>query len=656
VSATTHRRGRRLVPALLAATLMVTLFAVARLPGASAEEKSQVTSRYKFTSLPIELPAGLPSKNIRQVNPAYARIQSWLSSVGAGIAVNDLSGTGKPEDLCIVDPRSDRVIVTPAPTSGRRYAPFALNPAPLAYDDHMAPTGCVPGDYNEDGRMDLLTYYLGRTPILYLAKAGVSTLSAAAYTPTEVVPSVPSPDGSYTGPRWQTTAVAVEDFDGDGHVDIVVGNYFPDSDVLDPHGIDNVQMNDSMSRALNAGGAHVLHCAKMTRDGHVIFQEQKNAIPYQYASGWTLGAAGADLDGDMLPELYLANDFGFDRLLHNVSTTGHIQFKLVQNNRTPTTPKSMALGHDSFKGMSVDFQDLRGTGRLDAFVSDITVSWGIEESNLLWINNSKNDADAKATFDAGHAPFTQQAAKYRVAWTGWGWDAKMADFNNSGRLSIVQTDGFVAGTINRWPWLQELAMANDQLVRNPKMWPKAVPGDNIAGYEPLAFYAPSDQGYYINISHDLGIDWPNLGRGVGIADTNGDGRQDMVIARQWEQPVFFRNDAQNAGNFVGLHLYRPVAGDSGTGTQAIGTPAYGAVVKFTTADGRTFLTHVDGGSGHSGKRSFDVSYGLGSANAPVQAEVCWRDLAGQVHKQTLTVTPGWHNLMLGSTAQEVSGK
>src|SRR5262249_22629446 len=161
----------------------------------------------------------------------------------------------------------------------------------------------------------------------------------------------------------------------------------------------------------------------------------------------------------------------------------------------------------------------------------------------------------------------------------------------------------------------------------------------IAGHEPLAFYARSDQGYFINISHDLGIDWPNLGRGVGIADTTGGGHQDLVIARQWEQPVFLRNDLPSKNNYVGLRLYRPVPGATRGGLEQLGTVAYGAVVKFTTADGKVFLNRVDGGSGHSGKRSFDVYYGLGSSNAPVKAEICWRDLSGQLHKQTLTVAP-----------------
>jgi enediyne biosynthesis protein E4 len=642
---------------MLAAALMVTLFLVARLPGASADEKSQIASRYKFVEQPIAMPAGLPSKDIRQVNPAYRHIQAWLSSVGAGVAVNDLAGTGKAADLCVVDPRSDKIIITPAPSTGARYAPFVLDPAPLPWDATMAPTGCVPGDFNGDGRMDLFTYYLGRTPILYLAKAGATTLNAKTYLPTEVISSQ-SPTGKYGGPRWQTTSAAVEDFDGDGHPDIVVGNYFPNSDVLDPDGQNNVQMNDSMSRAFNGGGDHVLRWVRASAK-KVDFEEQDKAIPYQYATGWTLGAAGADLDGDMLPELYLANDFGNDRLLHNVSVPGDIHFKLVQNKRTPTSPKSMALGHDSFKGMSIDFGDLRNTGRFDAFVSNITVSWAIEESNLLWLNTAKDDADARDYFNSGRAPFVNKAAEFNMAWTGWGWDAKMADFDNSGNLSLVQADGFVTGTINRWSWLQELAMTNDQLVRNPHMWPKAEAGDDIAGHEKMAFYARAADGKYVNISDELGLGGPHLTRGLAAADTTGTGYQDLIVSRQWGAPLFYRNEHPPQNGYVGLRLYRPASGPAAgkqTGLQMPGTVAYGTVVKFTRADGQVQITRVDGGSGHSGKRSFDVYYGLGNSNAPVKAELCWRDAHGQVHKQTLTLSPGWHDLMLGSTAHEVIGK
>ena len=659
MSNTSPRRGRRVVPAIIALTLIATSYSLAKLPDASADERDEIASRYEFTELPIKLPPGLPDKDIRQVNPAYKHIEAWLSSVGAGVAVNDLAGTGKAADLCLVDPRSDEIIVTPAPGTGDRYEPFVMEAAPLPMDAQMAPSGCVPGDFNEDGRLDLFTYYMGRTPILYLAKPDAKTLSADAYLPTEVVATTPSPGGEYTGPRWQSMAIAVDDFDGDGHVDVIVPNYFPDSDVLDPNGQNNVQMNDSMSRALNGGGAHVFRWVDAAAD-EVVFEEQRDAIPYEYATGWTLGAAGADLDGDLLPELYLANDFGQDRMFHNVSSQGTISFALVEGNRGAATPKSMVLGHDSFKGMSIEFGDLRNTGRFDGFVSNITVAWGIEESNLLWLNTAKDEADARKRLSEGEAPFENDAGDLGMGWTGWGWDSKMADFDNSGNVALLQADGFVKGEINRWPWLQELAMMNDQLVRNPAMWPKAEAGDDIAGDEKIAFFARSTDGSrYVNVSEDLGIAVPVPTRGIAVGDTTGSGRQDFAVARQWAPPAFYRNELPTENEFVGLRLYRPVDGTTPgeqTGIQLPGTPAYGAKVKFTRADGTVHLAKLDGGSGHSGKRSFEVFHGLGDSSEPVEAEISWRDLDGQVHKQTLTLTPGWHDLLLDGTAKEVNGE
>jgi enediyne biosynthesis protein E4 len=48
----------------------------------------------------------------------------------------------------------------------------------------------------------------------------------------------------------------------------VIPNYFPDSDVLDPNGLDNVQMQRSMSKAKNAGGTHTLRWVGSTAGAH----------------------------------------------------------------------------------------------------------------------------------------------------------------------------------------------------------------------------------------------------------------------------------------------------------------------------------------------------------------------------------------------------
>ncbi|KUO16449.1 CRTAC1 family protein [Streptomyces dysideae] len=645
-------RLRRGIPVLVAIALMATVLVAARKPDPSPEATAKTASPYAFTALPIAFPPGYDAgdRKVRTVNPAYQKIQSWISSVGAAIAINDLDGTGTSSDLCIVDSRTDKVVVTPVAGTGRRYTPFVLDPAPLPMDAEMAPMGCVPGDYNEDGRMDLLVYYWGRTPVLFLHRDSAGRLSNDAYRPQELVAAGGPNDGRYHGPRWNSNAVSVADFDGDGHPDIFVGNYFPDSGVLSTRSDDRVVMQHSMSHAENAGGGRILR--REPDAGRAVYEEAKDAIPAGDAKGWTLAAASADLDGDLLPELYIANDFGPDHLLRNDSSPGHIRFTTLHGRRGPTTPKSKALGNDSFKGMGVDFADLRGNGRLDIFVSNITTSFGLQESNFAFMNDASDLAAARRQLHNGVAPFTDHSADLGLAWSGWSWDAKAADFDGSGLPAIVQTTGFVQGSTNRWPELQELAMANDELLKHPEVWPKFTPGDDLSGHQHLAFYASAGDGSYINIARRLGVGDTTPSRGIAIGDGNGDGAPDLAIARQWAAPLYYRNDSPSVNRRLTLDLVKP-ASDTSAGTGAT-VAAIGAQARVTV-DGKTSLQQVDGGSGHSGKRDFTLSFGLGTAkDTPVRVEVRWIDTAGGTHLETLTLRPGRHTLLLDDRATEVT--
>jgi hypothetical protein len=632
-------RVRRHARRLAALAVVAALYGMARLPTLSRGERAGMAARFRFTALPLPTLPGAASRTARAVHPSLRGIQAWISSVGAAVALADLDGDGLPNDLCHVDPRSDQVIVSPVPGTPPRYAPFALEAAPLPYSPAtMAPMGCLPGDVDEDGAMDLVVYYWGRTPVAFLRRA--DTPAADAYERREVVPG---------GQRWYTNAAVFADVDGDGHPDLVVGNYFPDgARILDAGAGGREAMQDGMSRAANGGRDRVLLWAGPGR-----FREAPGALPEEAALGWTLAIGAADLDGDGLPELYLANDFGPDRLLHNRSRPRNPRFAVLSGVKTLTTPSSKVLGHDSFKGMGVDFADLNGDGLLDIYVSNIAGEFALEESHFAWVSTGET-----RRMRNGVAPYVDRSEPLGLSRSSWGWEARLDDFDNDGTPEAVQAVGFVKGRVNRWPELHELAMGNDQLVSDPGSWHRFLPGDaDLSGHEPDRFFVRARDGRYYDLAPQVGLGLPQVTRGIATADVDGDGDLDLAVANQWGPSRFYRNDAPRPGAFLGLHLLIPLGGNDvatrvwdghpGRGLRA--RPAIGAAATVRLPDGSVRVAQVDGGNGHSGKRSPDLHFGLGRlpAGTPLSVELRWRGADGRPRRETLRLAPGWHTVVLG---------
>jgi hypothetical protein len=269
---------------------------------------------------------------------------------------------------------------------------------------------------------------------------------------------------------WNTTALDVGDVDGDGHLDLWIGNYFPDgARVLDPAAADDtrMQMQDSMGLARNAGQNHILLSVPAgRRDVMPALTDASTALPADASGAWTLAVGMQDLTGDLLPEVYQANDFGPDQLFLNRSTPGHVVLEELRGRRDLLTPKSKVLGHDSFKGMGVTFSYPPDATLPDIMVSNITDSWALQESNFFFTPEG-----GPADLAAGRFAYQDQSEKLGLSRSGWSWDVKAADLDNDGRDEFLQATGFITGERSRWAQLQELAMGNDQLLRHPWAWP-----------------------------------------------------------------------------------------------------------------------------------------------------------------------------------------
>ena len=640
-------------PRFAALALIAAFYFWARLPTLPSDERAQMVERFAFSQHALPQTAPRESRNVRAVHPSLERISAWVSATGAAIALNDLDGDGLPNDVCYVDTRTDRVIVTPAPWTGDRYAPFDLEPSPLIDVTAMvAPMGCLPADINEDGLIDVLVYYWGRPPVAFLrfGKSSVhpTVLSAEHYVARNIVDP---------RERWNSSAATFADIDGDGHVDLVVGNYYADgARVLDSEADGTITLQHSMSRAFNGGHNRILLWESATSEPipFVRFRDVEDVFQEQVARGWSLAVGAADLDGDLLPELYFANDFGPDRLLHNRSQPGEPRFVQLDGRKTLTTPNSKVLGRDSFKGMGVDFADLNGDGLLDIYVSNIADEYALQESHFLF--ESTGEVELMAD---GIAPYRDNSEPLLLSRSGWGWESRLVDLDNDGQVEALQATGFVKGEVDRWPELHELALGNDELVKDPRAWLRFQPGDALSGRQSNAFFVRSSSGRFYDLASDLGLGQASVSRGIAVADIDGDGDQDFAVANQWETSFVYRNDSKDIGAFLGLHLRLPVDArkqdsvvvrpghPAGAGA---GRPAIGATASVVLPGGRRLIGFVDGGNGHSGARSHDIHFGLGDLDPQtlLPVHIRWRDHEGRLRSHLEMMRPGWHTVLLGS--------
>jgi hypothetical protein len=82
-----------------------------------------------------------------------------------------------------------------------------------------------------------------------------------------------------------------------------------------------------------------------------------------------------------------------------------------------------------------------------------------------------------------------------------------------------------------------------------------------------------------------------------------------------------------------------------------GRAAVGALVSVKLPDGRVLTRYVDGGNGHSGRRSPELHFGLGHMDPAVrslEANIRWRRRDGTIQQQLASVDlDRCHTVVLG---------
>lgn len=437
--------------------------------------------------------------------------------------------------------------------------------AHLNNDDQVSTMGLF-FDYDGDGWEDLLVLRFGQS-LLFRNKRNGTFEDVTARS-------------GLANKRRNALAAIAFDYDGDGWLDIYLASYFQDVNMfrLDHHNV----MHDSWETSRN-GGSNVFY----RNNGDGTFTDVTEAAGMS-DTGWSMALAHGDLDNDGWQDVYVANDFGPDKVFRN---TGRGRFEDVSQK---------AIGVDTKKGMNAEFGDFDNDGDLDIYVTNVTEEF-LHECNMLWQNNGK-------------AAFTDVSQELNVCDTGWGWAGKFFDYDNDGDLDLHVANGFFYGD-GKGDYLDVLLPAlwdADEDPSDVRRWP-SIDGRGIAGRERNVLFT-NIEGRTFKRETDSGLEAALDSRAILIADFDNDGRLDTFLTNQDDVTVLFRNETVTHNHWIEIELdgKRP-------NTRAIGARIY------ITAGGKTQMREVNAGNGFGGGSMVRQHVGLGKHALIDTLTIRWPD-------------------------------
>jgi len=414
--------------------------------------------------------------------------------------------------------------------------------------------GAVWGDFDNDGREDVLVYRYG-----YLAL--FRNLDGTHFK------DVTEEAGLH---RWVNSNGAIWiDYDRDGLLDLFVTGYFR-SDVDLWHLTTTHIMHNSFEFATNGGGNLLFHNL-----GNGKFEDVTDKMGVR-GSRWALASASADFNGDGWPDIYVANDYGPEELYLNDHGKRFVMSKA-------------GLESESKSGMSVALGDAFNRGRLDAFVTNISERGYLFQNNNLRLNQMLESQRFR------------NVAEGQIADAGWAWGAQFGDLNNDGNNELFVANGFISADRNKSYWyaMSKIAGANGRLFEDAATWPPF--GDaSLSGYERSRVYLNRGVAGWVDVAKEVGATDEYDGRAVAMADLTNRGAVDVVVANQNQPALLYRDYPDSSNHWIAFKL---------VGTRS-NRSAIGAEVVLESGD-LVQRRVIDGGSGFASQNDRRLHFGLG---------------------------------------------
>jgi enediyne biosynthesis protein E4 len=498
-------------------------------------------------------------------------------TMGPGVAFIDYDNDGWP-DIFIVNgtdwPGHPSKHSTPKLYHNNHNGTFTDVTHKAGLDIELMGMGVAVGDYDNDGYDDLFVSAMGQSHLFHNNGNG---------TFTDVTQKA-----GLMGPKEFSTSAAWVDYDKDGKLDLVVGNYVQwsiDGDLYCT--LDGKSKSYCTPESYKGISVRLWH-----NRGDGTFEDATKKAGLGDPTSKTLGIAVLDYDNDGWPDLLLSNDTQPN--------------KLYRNNGNGTFTEKAVLAGVAFSedgvaraGMGVDAADYDRTGVMSLLITNFA-----NQMISLYHNEGKG-------LFVDEAP---QSEIGRDTLLTLGFGCFFFDYDLDGWPDIFIANGHIDSDIQRVQ-------------------------PNVKYAMPPHVFRNMGKGNFEEVTKSLGagFDRPRVGRGAAYADVNNDGRLDLLLSTNGGPAYVFENEASGDAAFQKSVRIKLV----GTKSNRDGI---GSMVKLTSAGG-TQMQMMRSGSSYLSASELVLTFGLAQHDKADAIEIRWP--SGQMDRlsnvtagQTIVVAEG----------------